>query len=227
MSSKQPIAIRDLKRFATDHGSPWQRNVKPAPHQHAEKVAIIGAGPTGLSAAYYLARRGYPITVFDAMPVAGGMMAIGIPDYRLPRVELNRDIDAIRSLGVELRLNTAIGRDISLIELQEQYDAVLIAVGAQRSQRLGVPGEDMHGVIPATTFLKQFNLVPETKHRLAKWRWSAVAARHWMRRVRRCEPGPLRSTFSTGAPEARCRRRRKRCGPPWRKASNSTSWSLR
>ncbi|MGO8946131.1 MAG: FAD-dependent oxidoreductase [Ktedonobacterales bacterium] len=158
----EPIAIRDLKRFATDHGSPWKRSVKPAAHQHAEKVAIIGAGPTGLSAAYYLARRGYPVTVFDAMPVAGGMMAIGIPDYRLPRAELNRDIDAIRDLGVELRLNTAIGRDISLPELQDQYDAVLIAVGAQRSQRLGVPGEELHGVIPATTFLKQFNLVPET-----------------------------------------------------------------
>jgi NADPH-dependent glutamate synthase beta subunit-like oxidoreductase/NAD-dependent dihydropyrimidine dehydrogenase PreA subunit len=159
----QPIAIRDLKRFATDHGSPWQRKVKPPRHHYADKVAIIGAGPTGLSAAYYLGRRGYPVTVFDAMPVAGGMMAIGIPDYRLPRVELNRDIDAIRSLGVELRLNTAIGRDITLDALQLEYDAVLIAVGAQRSQRLGIPGEELQGVIPATTFLKQFNLVPETR----------------------------------------------------------------
>jgi NADPH-dependent glutamate synthase beta subunit-like oxidoreductase/NAD-dependent dihydropyrimidine dehydrogenase PreA subunit len=158
----EPIAIRDLKRFATDHGSPWKRKVRPAAHQHAEKVAVIGAGPTGLSAAYYLARRGYPVTVFDAMPVAGGMMAIGIPEYRLPRAELNRDIDAIRDLGVEFRLNTAIGRDATLPELQDQYDAVLIAVGAQRSQRLGVPGEELRGVIPATTFLKQFNLVPET-----------------------------------------------------------------
>ena len=157
-----PIAIRDLKRFATDHGSPWTRKVKPAAQKQVETVAIIGAGPTGLSAAYYLARRGYPVTVYDAMPVAGGMMAIGIPDYRLPRAELNRDIDAIRELGVEFRLNTAIGRDVTLPELQAQYDAVLIAVGAQRSQRLGVPGEELHGVIPATTFLKQFNLVPET-----------------------------------------------------------------
>jgi NADH-quinone oxidoreductase subunit F len=158
----QPIAIRDLKRFATDRGSPWKRQVKPPQHRHPDKVAIIGAGPTGLSAAYYLARRGYPVTLFDAMPVAGGMMAIGIPDYRLPRVELNRDIDAIRDLGVEFRLNTAIGRDVTLTELQDEYDAVLIAVGAQRSQRLGVPGEELRGVIPATTFLKQFNLVPET-----------------------------------------------------------------
>lgn len=158
-----PIAIRDLKRFATDHGTS-KRKVTPPKQRYAERVAIVGAGPTGLSAAYYLARRGYQVTVFDAMPVAGGMMAIGIPDYRLPRAELNRDIDAMRELGVEIRLNTAIGRDVSLDELQQEFDAVLLAVGAQRSQRLGVPGElELHGVIPATTFLKDFNLNPETK----------------------------------------------------------------
>lgn len=158
-----PIAIRDLKRFATDHGTISRRALTPPKHHYAERVAIVGAGPTGLSAAYYLARRGYThVTVFDAMPVAGGMMAIGIPEYRLPRAELNRDIDAICELGVEMRLNTAIGRDISLSELQQQFDSVLLAVGAQRSQRLNVPGEDLTGVIPATTFLKQFNLVAST-----------------------------------------------------------------
>ena len=158
-----PIAIRDLKRFATDHGMPIKRKIFPPPKAQAEQVAIVGAGPTGLSAAYYLARRGYGVTVFDAMPVAGGMMGIGIPDYRLPRVELNRDIEAIRELGVRILLNTAIGRDISLDELQEDFDAVLLAVGAQRSQSLGVSGEDLHGVIPATLFLKQFNLDPQTR----------------------------------------------------------------
>jgi len=159
-----PIAIRDLKRFAMDHGTPGKRVIPPPKQRYAERVAIVGAGPTGLSAAYYLARRGYQVTVFDAMPVPGGMMAIGIPDYRLPRAELSRDIDAMRELGVETRLNTAIGRDISLDELQEQFDAVLLAVGAQRSQRLGIPGEFVwEGVIPATTFLKEFNLDPETK----------------------------------------------------------------
>lgn len=157
-----PIAIRDLKRFATDHGT-LKRTVRKPQHTYPEQVAIVGAGPTGLSAAYYLARRGYRVTVFDAMPVAGGMMAIGIPDYRLPRAELKRDFDALRELGVEIRLNTAIGRDVSLTELQEQYQAVLLAVGAQRSQRLGIPGEVIwDGVIPATTFLKDYNLKPET-----------------------------------------------------------------
>jgi NADPH-dependent glutamate synthase beta subunit-like oxidoreductase/NAD-dependent dihydropyrimidine dehydrogenase PreA subunit len=157
-----PIAIRDLKRFATDHGT-YKRKVIPPKQRYAERVAIVGAGPTGLSAAYYLARRGYNVTVFDAMPIAGGMMAIGIPDYRLPRVELNRDIDDIRELGVEIKLNTAIGLDVEFEDLEREYDAVLLAVGAQRSQRLGVPGEDLHGVIPATNFLKDFNLNPETK----------------------------------------------------------------
>ena len=146
-----------------DHGAPKHRKVKPPKKLYVERIAVVGAGPTGLSAAYYLARRGYRVTIFDAMPVAGGMMAIGIPDYRLPRAELNRDIDAMRDLGVEFKLNTAIGLDVSFEDVHNEYDAVLLAVGAQRSQRLGVPGEDMHGVIPATTFLKDFNLNPETR----------------------------------------------------------------
>jgi len=158
-----PIAIRDLKRFAADH-APTTR-VIPQPRQHyAERVAIVGAGPTGLSAAYYLARRGYAVTIFDAMPIPGGMMTIGIPEYRLPRAELNRDIDAIRALGVEMHFNMAIGRDITLSQLQQEFDAVLLAVGAQRSQRLGIAGELVwEGVVPATTFLKEFNLHAETE----------------------------------------------------------------
>jgi NADH-quinone oxidoreductase subunit F len=159
-----PIAIRDLKRFATDHATPGKRPVTPPKRHYKQKVAIVGAGPTGLSAAYYLARRGYRVTIFDAMPVAGGMMAIGIPEYRLPRAELNRDIDAMRDLGVEFRLNTAIGVDVQLTDVQKQFNAVLLAVGAQRSQRLDVPGEgELGGVVPATTFLKQFNLDPATR----------------------------------------------------------------
>ncbi len=158
------IAIRDLKRFAMDHGIPKHRKVTPPRHRYPETVAIVGAGPTGLSAAYYLARRGYRVTVYDAMPVAGGMMAIGIPHYRLPRSELERDVQAMRDLGVDIRLNTAVGRDVSLDDLQKRNAAVLLAVGAQKSQRLGVPGEgELRGVIAATTFLKAFNLDSATK----------------------------------------------------------------
>jgi NADH-quinone oxidoreductase subunit F len=160
----EPIAIRDLKRFAADHCTIKHRSIPPSPQHYKEQVAIVGAGPTGLSAAYYLARRGYKVTIFDAMPVAGGMMAVGIPEYRLPRTELERDVQAIRDLGVEIRLNTALGRDILLEDLQRDYGAVLLAVGAQRSQRLEVSEEaQLEGVIPATLFLKQFNLEPETR----------------------------------------------------------------
>ena len=159
-----PIAIRDLKRFATDHGGHSKRTIPAPRHHYKEKVAIVGAGPTGLSGAYYLARRGYTVTVYDAMPVAGGMMSVGIPAYRLPRAELKRDLDAIRELGVTFHLNTAIGVDYSLDELRSSYDAVLLAVGAQRSQQLDIPGETLYpDVRAAITFLKQFNLDPSTR----------------------------------------------------------------
>ncbi len=158
-----PIAIRDLKRFATDHSTTRSRHLMRPTHRYGERIAIVGAGPTGLSAAYYLVRRGYQVTVIDAMPVAGGMMSIGIPEYRLPRAELQRDIDAIVELGVTLKLDTAVGRDVTLDDLQRDFDAVLLAVGAQRSQRLEIPGENLEGVIPATSYLKDYNLAPDTR----------------------------------------------------------------
>ncbi len=160
---EEPIAIRDLKRFASDHGYSGRRFLKAPKERFSERIAIVGSGPTGLSAAYYLARRGYQVTIYEAMPVPGGMMSIGIPEYRLPRTELSRDIQAIIDLGVEMRTNTAIGRDVSLDDLRRDYQAVLIAVGAQKSQRLGLSGEDrLEGVIPATGFLKDFNLGVDT-----------------------------------------------------------------
>jgi len=138
----------------------------PSALREAQQVAIIGAGPTGLSAAYQLVRGGYRVTVFDAMPVAGGMMAIGIPEYRLSKHVLQAEIDRILQLGVELKLNTSLGRDISLDDLKSQgYDAILIATGASKSQPLGVVGEDLHGVWPATLFLKRVNLGEDIKLR--------------------------------------------------------------
>ena len=155
----EPIAIRELKRFAADHGMEGYPSPPPPAQRRSERVAIIGAGPTGLSAAYMLVRGGYSVTIFEAMPVAGGMMRIGIPDYRLPKQVLQAEIDRIVGLGVELKLDTALGRDLSLDDLREQgYDAILIATGAPKSQLLGVPGEDLDGVWPATVFLKQVNL---------------------------------------------------------------------
>lgn len=155
----EPIAIRELKRFAADHGMEGYPTPPPPAQRRPERVAIIGAGPTGLSAAYQLVRSGFGVTVFEAMPVAGGMMAIGIPEYRLSKHVLQAEIDRIIGLGVELKLNTALGRDISLDDLKSQgYQAILIATGATMSQPLGVAGEDLHGVWPATLFLKRVNL---------------------------------------------------------------------
>jgi NADPH-dependent glutamate synthase beta subunit-like oxidoreductase/NAD-dependent dihydropyrimidine dehydrogenase PreA subunit len=153
----EPIAIRTLKRFAAEQG-----HLPPVPkpaRRRSERVAIVGGGPAGMSAAYYLARLGYGVTVFEAMPVPGGMMAIGIPDYRLPRETLQADINRILDLGVELRLDTAMGRDFQLSDLEGQgYKAVFLSTGAPRSRRLGVAGDELPGVVPATVFLKQVNL---------------------------------------------------------------------
>jgi NADH-quinone oxidoreductase subunit F len=152
----EPIAIRRLKRFATEQGK--LPPVAPPVNKRDQKVAIVGGGPAGMSAAYYLARLGYNVTVFEAMPVPGGMMAIGIPEYRLPRTALRAEIDRIVGLGVELKLDSAMGRDFTLADLEAKYDAVFLATGASRSRKLGVPGDGLPGVVPATLFLKQVNL---------------------------------------------------------------------
>ncbi len=153
----EPISIRTLKRFAVEHGK-----LQPAPPptvRRSERVAIVGGGPAGMSAAWYLARLGYAVTVFEAMPVPGGMMAIGIPEYRLPRDVLQAEIQRILALGVELRLDSAMGRDFSLTDLESQgFHAVFLATGASRSRPLDVPGADLEGVVPATLFLKRVNL---------------------------------------------------------------------
>ncbi len=153
----EPIAIRTLKRFAVEHGR-LPAIEKPAPMREG-RVGIVGGGPAGMSAAYYLARLGYPVTVFEAMPVPGGMMAIGIPEYRLPRAALRAEIQRILDLGVELRLGSVMGRDFTLADLEAQgFKAIFLATGASRSRPLGVPGDDLPGVVPATVFLKETNI---------------------------------------------------------------------
>ncbi len=158
----EPIAIRTLKRFAAEHGQ--LPPVDPPAVRRPEKVGIVGGGPAGMSAAYYLARLGYPVTVFEAMPVPGGMMAIGIPSYRLPRDVLQAEIARIVGLGVDLRLNAAMGRDFTLGDLEKEgYRAVFLATGASKSRKLGVPGDNVPGVVPATLFLKRVNLGEEPR----------------------------------------------------------------
>jgi NADH-quinone oxidoreductase subunit F len=168
--SGDPIAIRSLKRYLADHERAKGLELIPEPKpKRPEPVAVVGAGPGGLTCAYYLALEGYPVTIFESLPVAGGMLATGIPDYRLPPEVLDYDIEMIRKLGVEIRTNTRIGTDIQLSDLQEQYGAVFVATGAHRGLKLGIEGEDSPRVIDAVDFLRAVNLgrPVEIGHRVA------------------------------------------------------------
>jgi len=158
----EPVAIRYLKRFAADWAS--EHNIEYIPEikeKREEKVAIIGSGPAGLSAAWDLAIYGYQVTVFEALPEAGGMLAVGIPEYRLPKDILKKEVEDVRKLGVEIKLNTRIGDVTSL--LREGYKAVFIAIGAHEGARMGIPGEDLEGVYEAIEFLREVNLGREVK----------------------------------------------------------------
>lgn len=153
----EPVAIKSLKRFAADYD--MARNVIPTKMSASgKKVAVIGAGPAGLTAAYYLARAGHEVTIYEELPVAGGMMAVGIPSYRLPKDVIEHEIGQIRRLGVKFELGVKIGRDISAKTLLGSFDAVYAAVGAHVEQRLGVSGDELPGVLSATGFLKDVAL---------------------------------------------------------------------
>lgn len=151
---EEPISICALKRFAADHAD---INDLPLPDitPRDEKVAIIGAGPAGLTAAYFLAMEGYKVTIFEALPVVGGMLRVGIPDYRLPPSVLEKEIQWITRLGIEIQLNTALGKDITIDGLLEDgFKSVYLAVGCHSNMKLGISGEDLQGVIPGVEFLR-------------------------------------------------------------------------
>ncbi|MBI2834030.1 MAG: FAD-dependent oxidoreductase [Acidobacteria bacterium] len=156
----EPIAIRALKRVTTEH-----HNLSLGHHPGAtprarrpERVAVVGAGPAGLACAHDLALRGYSVTVFDAAPLPGGMLRLGLPGYRLSRDVLQLEIDAIVNLGVELCLNTRLGRDITLRELRASHEAVFIGVGCTKSRDLAIEGADLDGVLKGVDFLLNINL---------------------------------------------------------------------
>jgi formate dehydrogenase beta subunit len=150
-----PEAIRALKRFAADHASGERLHHGEMPPT-GKSVAIVGSGPAGLTAAYYLAGQGHRLTVFEALPEPGGMMRVGIPAYRLPRDILDADIEHIKKAGVEVKTGARIESLDSL--LAQGYDAAFLAVGAHRGVRMGIDGEDSPGVIDALSFLRQVNL---------------------------------------------------------------------
>jgi len=161
----EPVSICQLKRFVADEVMPSGNDTPPAPLESKNrKVAVVGSGPGGLTAAYYLALWGYQPTVFEALPVAGGMLAVGIPSYRLPKDILNSEIDFIKSVGVEIKTSTPVGGSLTLDDLKAQgYEAVFIAAGAHKNNPMGVDGEDLEGVVPAVGFLRDANLGTSVK----------------------------------------------------------------
>lgn len=157
----EPISIMELKRFVVDtiYARGLPRPIDPVPQTRPERVAVVGSGPAGLTASRDLVRLGYGVTVFEALPVAGGMMRTGIPEHRLPKGILQRDIDDILSLGVELRLNSPVRNPSRLLKREGgDYDAVYLATGVSRATSLGIDGEDLDGVLSAVPFLRQANL---------------------------------------------------------------------
>ena len=163
--SGDPIAIRALKRFATDYGI--THGIKPNvkfQKTKEEKVAIVGSGPAGLTCGFYLAQKGYEVTIFEALSVAGGMLAVGIPEHRLSKKVLNADISAIQNAGVTIKTNQALGKDFSLDDLfKKGFKTVFISTGAHKSMRLGIPGEEGEGVLESMEFLTEVNLGKEVK----------------------------------------------------------------
>jgi heterodisulfide reductase subunit A-like polyferredoxin len=154
----EPVAICNLKRFAADQVD-LAAITPPLVEARPEKIAIVGSGPAGLACAYHLALKGYRPTMFEALPKAGGMLRVGIPDYRLPKHILDQEIDNILRLGVELKTNTALGRDFTLDGLTgEGYKAVFLGIGCHVGKPLGIPGEDKDGVIQGVEFLRRRNL---------------------------------------------------------------------
>lgn len=156
----QPVALDSIKRFVADvdlrSETRFVPEIKPG---RDEKVAVVGSGPAGLSCAYYLALEGYSVTVFEKLPVLGGMLSVGIPSYRLPRDIIEAEIDVIRHMGVEFRVGVEIGKEITIAELREHgFKAFFVAIGAHECKALGIPGEDLHGVVPDVELLRDINI---------------------------------------------------------------------
>lgn len=154
----QPVAIRNLHRYIQERFFENPVPLEKFEFKYRERVAIIGSGPAGLAAAYSLAKKGYSVKVFDRHPYPGGMLMIGVPIYRLPREEILKEIKLLEEQGIEFQTGIEIGKDMGLNDLAKEYDAVVIAVGLQKSRSLNIEGANLRGVNYAIPFLKQANI---------------------------------------------------------------------
>ena len=160
----EAVAIDEVKRFIADHDlSEKTRFVPPMINQigrpYTQKIAVIGAGPAGMTCAYYLAEKGYPVTVFDKNEVPGGMLTLGIPSFRLEKDVVNAEIDILREMGVEFKCGVEVGKDVTIQQLRDEgYKGFYVAIGAQKSAPIGVPGEELDGVYGGVDFLREVNL---------------------------------------------------------------------
>ncbi len=160
----EAVAIDEVKRFIADHDMHEETRFVPKMvnqigRPYAEKIAVIGAGPAGMSCAYYLAQKGYPVTVFDRNPVPGGMLTLGIPSFRLEKDVLNAEIDILKEMGVEFRCGVEVGKDVTIQQLRGKgYKGFYLAIGAQKSAKLRIPGEELEGVLGGVDFLREVNL---------------------------------------------------------------------
>ena len=165
----EPVAIRSLKRFAADWYFDHVNELpepEPFPITHNQRASVVGAGPTGLSCAYFLAQMGYPVTVFEALPVGGGMLSVALPEFRLPRHVIEKEIDYIAKRGVEIKYNTPINTSFTVDNLRKDgFDAVFVAAGSQRSLRIGIPGEleEVEGFHYGLKFLRDARLGRDIK----------------------------------------------------------------
>lgn len=156
----EPVAVDDIKKFIAEKDlHEASRFIPKKRNAYGNKIAVIGAGPSGLSCAYYLAIDGYEVTVFEKQKVLGGMLTLGIPSYRLEKDVINAEIDILRALGVEFRTGVEVGKDITLDGLRKEgYEAFYLAIGAQSGRKIGLEGEDAPGVVTGVEFLRDVNL---------------------------------------------------------------------
>ena len=158
-SVDRPLSIRNIKRFLADKAYEMGEPARIAPlPANGKSIGIVGAGPSGLTCAYYLALLGYAVEVYEERPVAGGVLVFGIPEYRLPKAVLAKEIEHIEAAGVQIHLNTSVGADVAIEDLQKKHDAVYMSTGTQFSKKMGIPGEEKTGVYHGLDFLRDVNL---------------------------------------------------------------------